>query len=131
MAEDDRYDKLQKMATDPKELVDLLSVISFLPPEKYRKKIRGSGGSRRVPLEADDVRVEIESVDRYGPTVGKVWVDDRYICREMVREGHAWVYRRYSRDRSLLKDERAAQQAATGLWGLPKPVAPWEWRSAR
>ena len=76
-------------------------------------------------------RVEIETVDRYGRTVGKVWVDDRDICREMVREGHAWVYRRYLRDRSLLKDERAAQQAATGLWGLPNPVPPWEWRRAR
>ena len=50
MADGNKYDKLQKMATDPKELIDMLSEISFLPPEEYRLKLKGGGGSRRVPL---------------------------------------------------------------------------------
>ena len=76
------------------------------------------------------VRVVVVDVDRYGRTVGRVWAGDHDICREMVAEGHAWVYRRYNRDRSLLDDEADAQYQGLGLWGLAEePVAPWEWRS--
>lgn len=48
----------------------------------------------------------------------------------MVREGHAWVYRKYLRDRSLLEDEAAAREAEAGLWALPEAqlTPPWEWR---
>ena len=74
------------------------------------------------------VRVEIETVDDYGRTVGNVWLGDRDINREMVREGHAWVYRKYLKDRSLLEEEAAARDASRGLWGLAEPVPPWQWR---
>ena len=74
------------------------------------------------------MRVEVVDVDRYDRKVGKIWLGDRDINRELVREGHAWVFRRYMTDRTLLEDERAAQAAAAGLWALPDPIAPWEWR---
>jgi len=57
--------------------------------------------------------------DRYGRTVAKVYRDGRDINREMIREGHAWVYRKYLRDPSLLEDERQAREARAGVWGLP------------
>jgi endonuclease YncB( thermonuclease family) len=74
------------------------------------------------------VTVEVLEIDRYGRTVGRVWLKNRDINREMVREGHAWVYRRYLIDESLLDDENAAKAVSAGLWRLPDPVAPWEWR---
>jgi hypothetical protein len=54
----------------------------------------------------------------------------RDINREMVREGHAWVARRFSHDPTLLDDESHARAARAGLWGLPESerVPPWEWR---
>jgi len=54
----------------------------------------------------------------------------KYANREMVREGHAWVYRKYLRDKTLLEDEAHAREAGAGLWGLPESqrVPPWEWR---
>ncbi len=57
----------------------------------------------------------------------------RDINWEMVREGHAWVYRKYLRDLTLLEDEAAARQEQRGLWALPeaKRVDPWEWRAAK
>jgi endonuclease YncB( thermonuclease family) len=69
----------------------------------------------------------ITSVDS---TVAKVYCDGRDINREMVREGHAWVYRKYLRDATLLEDERQAREAEAGLWALPEAqrVPPWEWR---
>lgn len=78
-------------------------------------------------------RVVVETVDRYGRTVGTVFVDGVNINREMVRVGAAWVYRQYLQDESLLGLEREARAAGRGLWGLPaaERVPPWEWRKSR
>jgi endonuclease YncB( thermonuclease family) len=46
------------------------------------------------------IEVRILNTDRYGRTVGHVWIGDRNINREMVREGHAWVYRNYLDDKT-------------------------------
>ena len=46
----------------------------------------------------------------------------------MVREGHAWAYRQYLTDQSLLEDEAAAKTERIGLWSVPDPVPPWVWR---
>lgn len=74
------------------------------------------------------LRVETRDVDDYGRTVGKLWLGERDINREMVREGHAWVYRKYLQDASLLDDEASARQASRGLWSAADPVPPWQWR---
>jgi hypothetical protein len=68
--------------------------------------------------------------DRYGRTVGRVYVDGHDVNAEMVRGGHAWVYRKYAADRSLYALEAEAKAAQRGLWALPeaKRVPPWEWR---
>src|SRR5262245_38545878 len=41
------------------------------------------------------VQLQVMDTDRYGRTVAKVYCDGRDINREMVREGNAWVYRKY------------------------------------
>jgi endonuclease YncB( thermonuclease family) len=78
------------------------------------------------------VRVEITDTDRYGRTVGHLYLGDRHINREMIREGHAWVYRQYVEAQSLLEDEKAARESGEGLWRLPEAerAPPWEWRAA-
>jgi len=68
------------------------------------------------------------NVDRYGRSVGKIWLGERDINRELVTEGHAWVYRQYMTDASLLQDEQAARSRELGLWSLDNPIPPWEWR---
>lgn len=74
------------------------------------------------------VSVHVSDTDRYGRSIGKIWLDDRDINRELVAGGHAWVYRQYMSDITLLTDESEAREAGLGLWSLPNPVAPWEWR---
>lgn len=74
------------------------------------------------------VRVDVIDIDRYGRTVGRVYLNGRDVNRELVREGHAWVYRQYMTDRSVLDDEATARAADTGLWSLLDPIPPWEWR---
>jgi endonuclease YncB( thermonuclease family) len=78
------------------------------------------------------VQVETKFHDRYGRRVGHVIYSGRDINRELVREGHAWVYRHWLRDETLLDDESHARAARAGLWSLPvtEHVPPWEWREA-
>jgi hypothetical protein len=79
------------------------------------------------------VQAEVSFKDRYGRSVGHIRCDGHDVNREMVREGHAWVYRRWMRDQTLLDDEVHAQAARAGLWGLPEKerTAPWDWRHDR
>ena len=78
------------------------------------------------------VQVESSFNDRYGRRVGHVACSGRDINRELVREGHAWVYRQWLRDASLLDDEAHARAARAGLWSLgdAERVPPWQWRQA-
>ena len=75
-------------------------------------------------------RVVVETTDRYGRTVGRVYVDNVDVNAEMVKQGAAWVYRQYAKDQSLLALEQQAKAAKRGLWALPEAqrMPPWEWR---
>ena len=76
------------------------------------------------------VTIQTQSKDRYGRTLGRVYLDVTDINSEMIKRGLAWVYRQYSRDESLLLLESAARLNRIGLWGLPESqrIPPWEWR---
>jgi len=71
--------------------------------------------------------------DRYGRIVGKVYVGGMDVNAELVRQGAAWVYRKYAKDQSLFALEAEARAAQRGLWALPEAqrVAPWDWRKAQ
>lgn len=75
-------------------------------------------------------RVEVQTTDRYGRSVGRVWVGNRDINAALVEQGAAWVYRQYAHDPALLELEAQAKAAKRGLWALPEAeqVPPWEWR---
>ena len=115
---------------------------------RERRKIRLAGidtpergqpwaGQAKAALSARvfgrDVRINEVAVDRYGRTVGEVYADDVCVGCELVREGHAWVYRQFTQDRILLDLEAEARAEGRDLWALPESqrVPPWEWRRAR
>ncbi len=75
-------------------------------------------------------RVVVQDTDRYGRTVGRVYVGGVDVNAEMVKQGAAWVYRKYAKDPSLYRLEEQAKAAKRGLWGLPEAerCPPWDWR---
>ena len=79
------------------------------------------------------VKVREKDRDRYGRTVGEVFLEDgRNLSRELVRAGLAWWYRRYApKDAELETLERKAREARAGLWADADPVPPWEWRKGK
>lgn len=78
------------------------------------------------------VTVNVDGVDQYGRTLGRVYLDKTDVNAELVRLGAAWVYRRYSHDQNLIELEAEAKRASMGLWSLPtaNQIPPWEWRKA-
>jgi len=75
--------------------------------------------------------VEVEEVDkdRYGRTVAWVYVNGKSLNKELIRAGLAWWYRHYAENEHELKDlEAEARRNKTGLWSMPNPIPPWEFR---
>lgn len=78
--------------------------------------------------------VEIEAIDqdRYGRTVGRVFVGGRELSEELVRAGMAWVYTKYCAipDCSMwVQAEAEARASGVGLWSDPSAAPPWEYRN--
>jgi micrococcal nuclease len=62
--------------------------------------------------------VREQTSDRYGRTVGRVYVDGRDVNAELVRGGYAWVYQKYATDRSLYGLESRSEGGAAWLVGV-------------
>ncbi len=54
--------------------------------------------------------------------------DGRNVNREMVRNGFAWHFKKYSDSKEYARLEIEARTNKSGLWNDPDPVAPWSWR---
>jgi micrococcal nuclease len=78
------------------------------------------------------VEVLDKGQDRYGRTIGRVFVNGQDVSESMVREGFAWWYREYAKDDHRLElAEGGARAARLGLWSDPKPIPPWEFRKKK
>ena len=77
------------------------------------------------------VKVEIQTIDRYGRSVGILSVNGKEINRLLVFNGLAWHYPKYSKDKGLASIETKARGKKIGLWSDKTPMAPWEFRAAK
>lgn len=77
------------------------------------------------------VTVKWDEKDRYQRTLGNIFVDDRWINKEMVVDGYAWHYKQYSKDDDISKAHVQARALKKGLWGGESPIAPWDFRRGK
>ncbi|KAA2211363.1 thermonuclease family protein [Teichococcus oryzae] len=104
--------------------------LTLLTPERRQVRVRLYGidapESRqpygtRARQELSDLafnrqaRVLVEDTDRYGRTVGRVWVGSTDVNAALVCRGAAWVYRQYNRDPGLPPLEAEARTTRRGL----------------
>jgi endonuclease YncB( thermonuclease family) len=86
-----------------------------------------------LPIGAT-VQLDVVTQDNFRRIVAVVWLvsgSERVNVNEkMLRDGHAWAYRRYARDARFCDLEAEARAAKRGLWA--QPVSDWvyppEWR---
>lgn len=92
-----------------------------------------------------EVRVDDRKKDKYGRTIGRVWVASAE-CQEsdcpktldagmaLLTVGLAWHYKQYEKEQPEEEREQysfaetEARGKRLGLWGDAEPVPPWEWR---
>jgi micrococcal nuclease len=69
--------------------------------------------------------------DQYGRVIGKVYLNGRYINKEMVQEGWAWHYTKYSKSSEMASAQLHAQKYKLGLWKDKNPIPPWDFRKKK
>lgn len=74
------------------------------------------------------VQVAVQNKDRYGRYIAQVLYGQKDLGEELLRNGMAWHYRKYSSDNALQQMEDNARAAKVGLWSAKEPIAPWDWR---
>lgn len=72
------------------------------------------------------VEVEENGKDRYKRTIGTIYLNGTDINAQMVENGYAWAYRKFSK--KYTAQESQAKKQRLGLWRDKEPVPPWEWR---
>jgi len=82
-----------------------------------------------------EVKVVYNKFDKYGRTVGTVFINGMDVNLEQIKAGFAWHYKKYEeeqneKDRKIYAEaEIAARDAKKGLWQMPNPTAPWDYRA--
>jgi len=121
---------------------DTLTVLHNQQPEKIRlngidcpEKKQAFGERAKLFVSSlafgKGATVKASKIDRYGRTLGEVWVGEKNLSQELLRVGLAWHYRQFSKDAELQPLEDVARVKGLGLWVDPDPVAPWDFRKSR
>ena len=118
--------------------------ITVLSVEKKQIKIRLEGidapelkqafGSRAKEhlsslIMGKDVTLIVKGEDLYKRTLSKIFLGAQDVNLSMVRDGFAWHYSKYSKDKKFAEAEADAKIKKKGLWIDLDPVAPWDYRS--
>jgi endonuclease YncB( thermonuclease family) len=79
-----------------------------------------------------DVELAVVTQDQYDRLVAQVVIGDLRVNERLVKDGHAWAFRRYLKQSqaSYCSFESAARAARRGLWSLDARewVYPSDWR---
>lgn len=80
-------------------------------------------------IKNKNVELEVKSKDRYNRIVGIIWIENRNINEEMIRDGYAWYYEQYDKnnEKSRIYQENAMKNKL-GLFSKRKYEKPWEYR---
>lgn len=115
-------------------------VDSFDAPEtakpKYGKKGQPYGEEASEALKNmilnKEVTVRISNPAQEGKNFNRstcqIEIEGKNIDQEMIRQGAAWVYKTFRNNPELVGAENEARSAKRGLWALPLPQDPAEFR---
>jgi len=77
------------------------------------------------------VKVIVSDRDRYGREIGNVFVDNKSVNLDMVRNGYAWHYKQYSSDSEFAQAEAEARKAKSNVWSRDNAEPPWSYRKTK
>ncbi len=108
-------DTIEVMAGGPTSLRVRLHAIDS--PEKGQPFSNVARNRTRELVEGKRVRVEVRDRDQYDRLVARIYIDDRDLSEQLISEGLAWHYTRYSSELAL------GRGPARGSQGPPRTLA--------
>jgi len=69
--------------------------------------------------------------DRYKRLIATVIFDNVSLNKQLVINGYAWHFKKYSNNQEFAALEERARQNKVGLWAENNPTAPWDWRKSK
>ena len=75
-----------------------------------------------------DVVVNYSSRDQYDRVLGTIYLNKQDINLQQIKDGYAWVYKKYSNNSTYYKAEKEARNSKKGLWADKYPIEPWIFR---
>ena len=75
------------------------------------------------------VMVDVQSQDGWGRYISYVYTPEgKDVSLLMLQNGMAWHFKKYDDTEIYSNAEINAKSRKVGLWAVPNPVAPWEFR---
>ncbi len=99
--------------------------------QHYAEKARQL--SRKLVLKKK-VTVQVQGRDQYSRYLGIVYQGKTNVNYQLVKDGAAWVYRKYCTKtmcRRWRSAEKRARRSKIGLWRNDKVIPPWRWRHSK
>jgi micrococcal nuclease len=75
-----------------------------------------------------EIEVQWQKLDRNKRVLGTIIYNQKNINQQMVADGYAWHFVKYSKDQAFHALELKARQLKLGLWQDNTAMPPWEFR---
>lgn len=113
---------------------DVLFRVRMAHIDAPEKKQDFGSVSKKILLEKivfKVVSVSFSTRDRNGRILGTVFYKNRNINLQMVEEGMAWHFTKFSSDENYANAQKSAQTKKLGIWSKSVVISPWEFRKSR
>lgn len=74
------------------------------------------------------VTLEEDSLDKYGRSLSKVFLEGTDVGLESIKAGMAWHYEHFYKSREYAAAMKQARHTGLGLWADKNPIEPYLWR---
>ena len=100
-------------------------------PEKKQAFGNKSKDNLAKYIAGKTVTVQYQKKDKYKRVLGTIYYNNTDINLQQVKDGYAWVYKKYSNNQTYYKAEKLARDKRVGLWIDKNPLEPWEFRKQK
>ena len=100
-------------------------------PEKKQAFGNKSKDNLAKYIAGKTVTVQYQKKDKYKRVLGTIYYNNTDINLQQVKDGYAWVYKKYSNNKNYYKAEKLARDKRIGLWIDKNPLEPWELRKKK
>ena len=100
-------------------------------PEKKQAFGNKSKDNLAKYIAGKTVTVEYQKKDKYKRVLGTIYYNNTDINLQQVKDGYAWVYKKYSNNQTYYKAEKLARDKRVGLWIDKNSLEPWEFRKQK